>query len=569
MSDKTPLPDAFGLSLLKRPESRRGALRHIGLMVGMSLPSLASCQRPQEDLAAMKAAEAPAAAPPSWAIGANVGVVDWAPSPFVDVVSSSRGFGKPDEWQENLSMARDAKGWPREPSRIVITSANDRPGTDWPTGVWKGRYRGAGQFVPSPSANGSIGNVVRKGEVVSFDWTVTGTPFLSLAFDGPITDLQIVRPGFNLDDHPLLHPQALDYYKQFHTLRFLDFMGQNDTEEQGEATWAKRQPAGKWHGRKSWEAMAEFFNACHRAPGSRVRGIWWNTPYRFNEDDCLALGKLLKTMLPAAALKFPELSNELWNSGYGGKWKHFHARANDPKDPDYAQLNQPAGHEWQRMSRLWALQTARMARAMKLAFADEFGSTLFPVMAGHFHGIHWHRDECLPWLSQAPQLAQFKGPPKSYIGTLSPAPYLSGSADQLDKAADVSAMVRGLEKGFEGSLETTRKLLAEWSRLRAQHGIARIDAYEWQLHTHGGANAKVKMDANFAPEAGRLVTVLAHAMRDAGFQVMCFLTAMPQAPVVTHVDSFLWSLSTDFSLTSTAKGRAVAQLIAESGALTR
>jgi hypothetical protein len=543
--------------------NRRDALVELAAIAGIGVPSVAACQ-PSSSAAVTAPPTSPAAPAGSWAIGGNIGIADWAPSPFVDVVKSSRGFGKPDEWDENPKLSRDAQGWPKEASRIVITATADRPGTEWPTGVWKGRWRGPGNLGHSPAGGGTIGNVVRKGDVVTFDWTVTATPFLGLAFDGPISDLRIVRPGFDLDNHPLLHPDALDYYKQFHTLRFLDYMGQNNTEDQGEATWAQRQPAPKYHGRKSWEAMAAFFKACFEAPGSRTRGIWWNMPFRFGEEDCVAMGRLLKELLPADALKFPELSNELWNAQYGVKWKHFHGRANDPRDADYARVNDPAGGEWQRMARLWGLQSARMARAMKQAFPGEFGRTLFPVTAGQFHGIHWHRDEILPWLSRKPQVDTFGGLPNSYFGSLSPAPYLSGSEAQLDGAKDAATLVRGLEKGFEGSLERTRVLLKEWKRLQLQHGIARLDAYEWQLHTHGSANAKVKLDANLDPAAGQLVKSLAYAMRDEGFQVMCFLSAMPQLPFVGDVNSFLWALNPSFAGPKSAKGQAVAQLIAES-----
>jgi hypothetical protein len=534
---------------------RRLAALTLGGPVGAA-QALAATAKPAEPV--------PSSAQPRWAIGANVGTVDWGPSPYVDVVKSSRGFGKPDEWQENPKLARDAQGWPMEASRIVITSAGDRPGTEWALGVWKGRYRGPGNLMPSATAGGTIGNVVRRADVVTFDWTVTGTPFLSLAFDGPVRDLRVVRPGFDLDSHPLLHPDALNYFKQFDTLRFMGFMDLNETEGQAEATWSQRQPAGKFHGRKSWEAMAAFFDACWNAPGSRTRGCWWNIPFRFGEADCLAQGRLLKDLLPAAALKFPEFSNELWNGGYAEKWKHFHARANNRSDADYARIDEPGATEWQRLARLWALQTARMARAMKRAFAGEFGRTLFPVTAGQFHGIHWHRDEILPWLSRRAQVDDFAGLPGTYLGSLSAAPYLGGSETELDGAKDVGALTRGLEKGFEGSLERTRVLLAEWKRLQAQYGMARLDAYEWQLHTHGSANAKVKLEANLDPKAGALVKSLAYAMRDAGFHTMCFLTAMPQMPVVGDVNSFAWSLNTSFGGPRSAKGRAVEELIAQS-----
>ena len=119
-------------------------------------------------------------------------------------------------------------------------------------------------------------------------------------------------------------------------------------------------------------------------------------------------------------------------------------------------------------------------------------------------------------------------------------------------------------RGASGRRSRSDSMAAEWKRLQVQHGFARLDAYEWQLHTHGSANAKVKLDANLDPAAGALVKSLAYAMRDAGFQLMCFLSAMPQMPVVTDVNSFLWALNTSFAGPKTAKGQAVAQLIAES-----
>jgi hypothetical protein len=500
-----------------------------------------------------------------WAMGGNVSCHDWAPSPFVDVVKSSRGFGRPNEWTESFTIARDAQGWPLEPSRIVITAVADRPGTDWPTGVWKGRYRGTGNIRQATVAGSRVENIVRRRDVVTFDWVVTATPFLGLEFDGPIRDLRIVRPGYSLDNHPLLHPQALDHYKQFHTLRFLEFMGQNDTEDQAESTWAQRQPAGKFHGRKSWDAMAQFFTAVFEAPDSKLCGIWWNVPYRFAERDCLLLGRLLQRNLPATALKFPEFSNELWNAGYVGKWNHFKTRADNPADPDYARIDTPtAPDEWYRLARLWALTSARMARAMKEAFPGEFGLTLHPVMATHFQNPEWLSLRGLPWLEDRAQTRQF-GLPSSYVGTLAAAPYISGTLEEMDAAADAQTLLDGLRDGYRESLAQVVSRMPAWPAMKARFGIARMDTYEFQLHTHGSQNLQVKYDASLDPEAGTLVTDLSHALRDGGFRTLCYWNVSPQVANVNDINSFAWSVTTDWSLASTAKGRALAGLIAETG----
>jgi hypothetical protein len=341
-------------------------------------------------------------------------------------------------------------------------------------------------------------------------------------------------------------------------------MEQSWTEELGEITWAQRQPAAKYHGRRSWETMAEFFKACYNAPKSKVRGIWWNVPYRFKEADCLQMGQRLKSLLPAQALKFPEFSNELWNAASSAKWQHFLARATNTDDPDYALVNTPTPEgEYERMARLWALQTARMARAMKQAFGG-FGTTLFPVMASQFHNMFWVKDVGLPWLAAPAQLSAF-GAPGSYIGTLSTAGYISGSQQQIDGAANVADMLAGIRSGYDYSLAVTRSLLPNWRNLQLAYGIARLDMYEWQIGLEGSGNLQMKHDATFSPGAGDLVRDLAYALRDAGVNTMCFYAGTPQVPILTDVNSFAWALNTSFGGTPTAKELAVRQLIIESG----
>jgi hypothetical protein len=277
-----------------------------------------------------------------------------------------------------------------------------------PAGIWKGRFRGAGRLDVAASI-GAIGNVKVKGETTTFDWTVDPAnpakqPRLILTFTGPVRDLRVVRPGASIDNPPLLHADALDYYKQFHTLRFLGFMGQNETEDDGEATWAARQPAAKWHGRKSWEAMVEFFKVVHQAKGSKTRGIWWNVPYRF-----------------------------------------------------------------------------------------------------------------------------------------------------------------GLRTTFKYSLAALPGYAAAWASLKADYGIGRLDAYEWQLHLDRQANQDVKRATTFSPGAGVLVQNMAQAMKAAGFNLMCFYMASPVKAHAPDIHSYLWPLNESFAPPRTSKGQAIIGLIAQTG----
>jgi hypothetical protein len=282
------------------------------------------------------------------------------------------------------------------------------------------------------------------------------------------------------------------------------------------------------------------------------------------------MGQHLASLLPGAALKFPELSNELWNTGYAGKHAFFWTRAQDPADPDFARIDAgAAGDPWTRVGRLRTLATARMCVAMKQAFPGAFGTTLFPVMAGQYANIYWTRELGLAWLAEESQRALFGGLPNTFVGTLSCAPYLQGGDSdgvaEMDVAPDVASMLLGLRSSFAYSLAALPAYCAHWSALKTEHGIGRLDAYEWQLHLDRPANQEVKRLTTFSPGAGELVRDMARAMRVAGFNVMCFLMVSPIKSHIPDVNSYLWPLNESFGGPKTAKGLAVAELVVETG----
>jgi hypothetical protein len=513
------------------------------------------------------AAGGAAPAPSPWAIGGNLSIWDWMPSPYVDLIKSARGFGKPGTFDEDRTLKRDAQGWPLEASQIVVLATNDRPSMSIAAGTWRGRYKGRATMTASITDGCRVENVRRSGEVVTFDCIVTGPTALGFAFDGPISDLRLVAPGFDLDNHPLLIPQALDHYKRFHTLRMLDFMGLNDTEDRAEATWSQRQAPGKFHGRRSWEAMAEFFMACYKAPGSRVKGLWINTPFKFGEADSLELGRFMAGKLPPEVLKYCEFSNELWNSAYGAKWAYFKTRADNPQDPDYASINTPrAGTEWERLGRLWALTAARNARAMLQAFGPgALGKTVFPVLAGQTVNVTWQKEYGLPWLARAEQVKALGGPPSIYFGALAMGPYISGEDAEMNTTPNPEQMLAKLRDGYAHSVAALRNHVAQWRAMQKAYGIAQLVAYEWQLHTHGDTNLDVKFAANTHPEVEKLIVDQAVALREAGVGLMCFHAISPQIPLKRDMNSWLWPATPGWDLQASPKGRALATLLARTG----
>jgi hypothetical protein len=135
----------------------------------------------------------------------------------------------------------------------------------------------------------------------------------------------------------------------------------------------------------------------------------------------------------------------------------------------------------------------------------------------------------------------------------------------MDKAPDAASLLAGLRRGYEVSIDSIPGFAKPWREMQRRYGIARLDAYEWQMHLHGHANRAVKLAATLDPGAAPVIKELAHALRRAGFQTMCFLSASPQEPNPEDVNSFAWALTRGFSPPWSPKAQAVRELIQESG----
>lgn len=475
-------------------------------------------------------------------IGVNVGFSDYTVSPFVDAMRTARGFGQPGSYGEDRSvLRRAAQGWPLGPSDIVVCAAHDYPGTPWPTGTWRGRWYGPGNLARVQATGGTVRNIVRSGDAVTFEWDVQAPPFLTLSFDGAVRNLEIVRPGYDLDDHPLLTPDGAAFFARFETLRFLDMLGEGWMyAEASPASWEQRQPAGKYHGGQSYEAVLQFFGAVLEAPGSKVRAIGLPVPHRFSEADHGKLAAHVAHLVPPWVRRMPALGNELWNGGFKERWDYFMRRTLDTADRDYARLHATPGDEWDMIARLWALEAARMARA----WHTHGGANVCPV----YEGQAWAPDLCergLAWL-ELPAQAQEFGPVGKLFGSVAMAPYVGEEGPQVDAAATPQALLEGLRSGFKSSLAELPSVLARWKALQRRHGIGRLDAYEWQLHPSGPANAAVKMAATLSAGAGTLVVDHANVMDAAGLTSAQWYSGQVQQPRVDKPNSWLWALDTDY-----------------------
>ncbi len=538
-----------------------------------------------------------------WNIGVNIDAVSYAPNPFTNLLhSASGGFGNLAELERGKNQGEDgpqapstdAQGWPTTASYIVLSDAgNASPNTEWATGTWRFRAVTQGKVVCNLPVENERVTGAGDARVVTFDVPMRRVEVVVLKFSAGVRDVEFIHPDYRPNDpsRPIFHAAAAAYYERFSSLRTLGLMDENDTKDHpSHASFAARQKPGKAWGRKSFEFMCAIFSELYQRPKSKVKGIHFIVPYRYSEADTLTLGRLLKQHLPRGAIKFPEKDNEKWNSAYLGAWTYYTTLCENKAAPEYKIINTPAattayaggvnpGH-WDRLGRLWALLEARCARAMKAAFPGEFGVTLFPVVAGQATRLSWEIDHKFPWLSLPAQVAEF-GTIGSCFGSLMVAPYLSTNKQALAKDAarlledlrndvaddghgSASPSLRSYIQGFLGLRHTS---FAGMRSLASQHGIQRLDAYEWQFHQHDvpmALNLLVQQGETHRAAIKQLMIDQVHAMADAGFSTMHFLSGSPMEPAGNN-NHVQWPLATGFSRPPTPKYEAVLALIAESG----
>ena len=478
-------------------------------------------------------APVPAPAPAPVRIGGNFGLSDWSPCPFVDIVRNSRGFGPADNYVEDLSDAfpRDANGWPMVASRLVVCT--DSQVADVPPGVYKGSYSGAGNMR---AESGSVTNIVRNGDRVTFDLIRTTTPdMVILSFDHQIKDLSIITPGY--PEGTLLRKDAADLWGRYSCLRMMPMLEVNDWQERKrpDTTWARRMPADKRGGKQSWESTLDVINAVYSAPGSKMKEAWLNIPPRADEDYIRQAALLTKQMLPPDMPVYVEYMNEVWEASSGNQ-RIIADAAMDPNDRDFAYL--PATELWPRYTQLWAVRHARIATIWR----EVLGDRCKPVFAGQADNPWW-ASEALKYMSQ-PWMTDVFGSPATYTKALSLAPYLGAAG--MDTVPDAATLLASLRNDTGSGLVTVAKRCKAYTDLAARYGIPEVTCYEWGLHTHGGANVAVKMAAHLDPAVEALVRDNTQALRDAGITTACYLGAGAQKHIVRDVNS-LWAVCQSYT----------------------
>ena len=253
------------------------------------------------------------AAPVRNRLGINLsGFADWnTEHPLVDVFRLSRHWisqkqGEP--WGKGPALDLDGHGWLRKLDANCFAETPVLTGGHAPIGDYVCLYEGSGQV--EFGANARIVSRQPGRIVVNIDARKSGT-FLQLRQTdpaNPVRKIRLIMPGFESSyRREPFHPAFLQRWRGFDTLRFMDWMDTNGSQQKEwvdrprleDATWTiKGVPI---------ELMVDLCNRLKANP-------WFCLPHLASDDYVRQFAALVKRQLDPALKVHLEYSNEVWNS---------------------------------------------------------------------------------------------------------------------------------------------------------------------------------------------------------------------------------------------------------------
>ena len=270
-------------------------------------------------------------------MGMNIGgLVDWSTAlPFIDVFRLARPFKG-----TNPDLEVDEQGWVKKLNRgqeaqtFMLWDINNA----FPSGNYTVLYEGEGKLEYGGGAR-LVGR--EDGRDSIYVKSAQGGIHLKIKKikeSNPLRNIRVIMPGGICASQPLkrvvsdsacsqgdymafadhydslvFNPDYLNLLADFKVLRFLDYMGTNDSPL---VSWEDRTriDAATWAGKMGGpvEMMVELSNRLKADP-------WLTIPHQASDDYVRQLAEHFKANLRSDAKIYVEYSNEVWN----GRFKQF------------------------------------------------------------------------------------------------------------------------------------------------------------------------------------------------------------------------------------------------------
>lgn len=272
-------------------------------------------------------------------LGTNLaGIADWSGDyPFINIFKASRPWlsGTASTWDDKRSVNVDAQGWVKSLQRGQIVRTVLLTDYQYPTGKYIVLYDGQGSLEYWKDAK-KLGNESRPGRDV-VEVTQTGGPFhLYITQTNPsnyIRNIRVIMPGgtcasnryklaqsvgdcptgdyLSFEQHYqtlVFHPTFLTRLKNYSTIRFMDWMATNNSEQQKWSDHPQLSDA-RWREGVPVEVMVSLVNLLDIDP-------WFTLPHKADDDYLRRFAALVKEKLEPGRKVYIEYSNEVWNGQF-------------------------------------------------------------------------------------------------------------------------------------------------------------------------------------------------------------------------------------------------------------
>ena len=424
---------------------------------------------------------------PGPSLGTNLaGVVDWSTQyPFLDLMKMSRTWFTQtgDEWDtgEAGELVLDENGW--------ITSFGTDPGFErvstilftsgerfLPSGRYVLDWEGEGELTLNGFGNWTIVEQGAGRMVIELPADADfATMVLSIESVDPNDHLRDIR-FYHEDDAALIAdgqiftPEFLEKIQDFRSIRFMDWMGTNNSTR---SEWSVDLDASdaRWtDGHMPVEVMVALANQTRA-------DAWFCIPHLATDEYIREFATYVRDNLAEGLVARFEYSNEVWNWGFEqAQWANAQAIA-EWGDPEGGWM------QW------YGARAANMAEIVAEVFGEQTGMralNVFSTQAG------WQGLEQYALNSPASVAEGATAPRDAPFHVYAIAPYFSGGvgSDDPEMVARVNGWIAAGEQGFLDAIDWIRNgpsadSLANIATMIAYHaGVA--EGLGWQLEAYEG-----------------------------------------------------------------------------------
>ncbi len=394
-------------------------------------------------------------------IGLN-GIADWSTQlPFLDAFKSSRQWftqcvsgdpgcnGELDTQEYNL-LNLDENGWVKSlPSpedapkytRVSTLLLREIPNR-YPSGKYVVLYDGEGRIEYGFDAKKDPAASSPGRDVLDVDSKGGGGILLTIASTDPkkignyIRNIRVVKAEYeNNYKSEIFNPVFIEKIKKFRALRFMDWMGTNNSDQKEWSDRPRLETASYATKGAPIEIMVALSNKVKADP-------WFNMPHGANDEYMTKFAQKVKESLAPNLKAYVEFSNEVWN----WQFKQSHYALEKGKDR-WGQDKADSYMQW------YGMRTAQMCDIWKSVFAEQKNRVVC-VMGTQtaWQGLENYALDCPYWVAEGNKPCYQHG-----IDAYAITGYFSGGLGLPENSSTVESWLNETDGGFGKALQQLKQ----------------------------------------------------------------------------------------------------------------